>query len=108
MVVPGSVRVRRHVESDARCRAGRGRGQGVVGDTGKVACASCHGVGSQDLDDQRSAPNNVSLGTDYGPRNALGMVNSSFYKWTNWGGKFDSQWSLPLAVAENAKIMKST
>ena len=28
--------------------------------------------------------------------------------WTNWGGRFDSQWSLPLAVAENARIMKST
>ena len=87
---------------------GTNGGLGMVGDTGKVACASCHGVGSQDLDDQRSVPNDVSLGTDYGPRNALGMVNSSFYKWTNWGGKFDSQWSLPLAVAENAKIMKST
>jgi cytochrome c peroxidase len=80
----------------------------MVGDTGKVACASCHTAGSMLMDDQRSSPNNVSLGTDYGPRNALGIVDSSYYKWTNWGGRFDSQWSLPLAVAENPKIMNST
>ena len=87
---------------------GTNGGLGMVGETGKVACASCHGPGGSALDDQRSKPNNVSLGTDYGTRNALDITNSSFYTWTNWGGRFDSQWSLPLAVAENAKIMKST
>lgn len=87
---------------------GTNGGLGMVGETGKVACASCHAVGSVDLDDRRSHPGNVSLGTDYGTRNALGVVNSAFYPWTNWAGRFDSQWSLPLAVAENAKIMKST
>ncbi len=85
---------------------GTNGGLGLVGDTGKVSCASCHG--SADMDDNRSKPNNVSLGTDYGTRNALPIVNSSFYTWTNWAGRFDSQWSLPLAVAENAKIMNST
>jgi cytochrome c peroxidase len=79
---------------------------GAVGATGKVACVSCHA--STAGDDNRSTPNNVSLGTDYGTRNALPVFNASFNAWTNWGGRFDSQWSLPLAVAENAKIMKST
>lgn len=79
---------------------------GTTGDTGKVSCASCHeGV---TMDDNRSKPNNVSLGTDFGTRNSLSIANSSFYAWTNWGGRFDSQWSLPLAVAENAKIMNSS
>lgn len=87
---------------------GSNGGLGATGSTGKVSCHSCHGVGSSDLDDQRSKPNNVSLGTNFGTRNALGMVNSSFYTWTNWGGRFDSQWSLPLAVAENPGIMNST
>ena len=87
---------------------GTNGGLGMVGDTGKVSCASCHSAGSSGLDDQRSTPNNVSLGTDFGTRNALNVVSSSFYAWTNWGGRFDSQWSLPLAVAENAKIMKSS
>ncbi|MGE5183949.1 MAG: cytochrome-c peroxidase [Acidobacteriota bacterium] len=81
---------------------------GMVGETGKVACASCHTAGAMQMDDQRTSPNNVSLGTDYGTRNALGVVNSSYYTWTNWGGRFDSQWSLPLAVAENGKLMNST
>ena len=84
---------------------GTNGGLGAVGETGKVACVSCHS--SKATDDNRSTPNNVSLGTDYGTRNALSIVNSSFYAWTNWAGRFDSQWSLPLAVAENAKIMNS-
>lgn len=87
---------------------GTNGGVGPVGATGKVSCQSCHAVGSAALDDRRTSPNNVSLGTDYGTRNALGLVNASFDTWTNWGGRFDSQWSLPLAVAENGKIMNST
>lgn len=87
---------------------GTNGGLGSVGEIGKVSCASCHAPGSQALNDRRSVPGNVSLGTDYGTRVALGIVNSSYYKWTNWGGRFDSQWSLPLAVAENPKIMNGT
>ena len=85
---------------------GTNGGLGAVGDTGKVSCKSCHG--GEGLDDQRSTPNNVSLGIDFGTRNALGITNSAFYAWTNWGGRFDSQWSLPLAVAENPRTMKSS
>ncbi len=84
-------------------------GNGALGDAGVaglVSCFSCHGTASGS--DGRTVPNNVSLGTDYGTRNALGSVNSSFYAWTNWGGRFDTQWSLPLAVAENARIMASS
>jgi cytochrome c peroxidase len=85
---------------------GTNGGLGALGDTGKVSCESCH-MGTT-LDDRRSKPGNVSLGTDFGTRRALAVVNASFYAWTNWGGRFDSQWSLPLAVAENPKIMKAT
>jgi cytochrome c peroxidase len=87
---------------------GMNGGLGRVGETGKVSCHSCHGVGSGTLDDQRTTPNHISLGTNFGTRNAHGLVNSSFYQWSNWGGRFDSQWSLPLAVAENAALMRST
>ena len=80
-------------------------GLGAAGERGKVACVSCHS--SRSGADDRN-PNHVSLGTDFGTRNALASVNSSFNAWTNWGGRFDSQWSLPLAVAENAKIMAGT
>ena len=78
-------------------------GLGAAGEAGKIACASCHlGRG---LDDQRSRPNNVSLGADFLSRNALPIVNSSFYRWTNWGGRFAAPWELPIAVVENAKNM---
>ncbi len=87
---------------------GTNGGMGTAGDRGKVSCQSCHAAASDGLDDRRSKPGNVSLGTDYGSRNALPLTNSAFYAWTNWGGRFDSQWSLPLAVAENPKIMNST
>jgi cytochrome c peroxidase len=78
-------------------------GLGLVGDVGKISCASCH-IGAA-LDDRRSNPNNVSLGANFLTRNALPLVNSSFYTWTNWGGRFSAQWELPLGVLENARNM---
>lgn len=85
---------------------GTNGGLGAVGETGKVSCASCHS-GSALIDD-RSKPGNVSIAIDFGTRNALAIVNSSFNPWTNWGGRFDSQWSLPPAVAENPRNMASS
>lgn len=84
---------------------GNNGGLGAVGATGKVACASCHGGAAGE--DNRSNPNHTSLGIDRATRNALGLVNSSYYSWTNWAGRFDSQWSLATAVAENPKVMAS-
>ena len=78
---------------------------GEVDEIGKVSCASCH-QGSQ-LDDQRSQPRTVSLGADFHSRNAPALVNSSFYQWTNWGGRFSAQWELPLPVSESGVIMNS-
>jgi len=78
---------------------------GAVGDTGKVACATCHLGGA--MSDGRT-PFNVTLGTGLHTRNAPALVNSSFYVWTNWAGRFAAQWELPLAVAENAVTMNST
>ena len=84
---------------------GSNGGLGTAGDTGKVGCVSCHG--GLGMEDSRSKPGNISLGVDFGTRNALALVDSSYEGWTNWGGRFDSQWSLPLAVSENGVIMKS-
>ncbi|CAN5234731.1 cytochrome c peroxidase [soil metagenome] len=81
-------------------------GVGALGEVGKVSCSSCH-LGTT-MDDDRSTPNNVSLGINYGTRNTLSLVNSAFYSWTNWAGRFDSQWSLPIGVAENPATMNST
>lgn len=76
---------------------------GEVGEIGKVACASCHSGPS--MDDRRSEPRTVSLGADFHSRNAPGIVNSSFYTWTNWGGRFSAQWELPMPVTESGVIM---
>jgi len=78
---------------------------GNVDDTGKVACATCHLGGA--MSDGRE-PYKVTKGTGIHTRNAPALVNSSFYDWTNWGGRFAAQWELPLAVAENALTMNST
>jgi len=79
---------------------------GEVGESGKVACASCHS--GPMLDDRRSSPSAVSIGADLHTRNAPGIVNSSYYVWTNWGGRFSAQWELPLPVVESAIIMNSS
>lgn len=76
---------------------------GQVGEVGRVSCASCHS--GPMFDDRRSLPRTVSLGTGFHTRNAPGIVNSSFYPWTNWGGRFAAQWELPMPVTENAAIM---
>jgi cytochrome c peroxidase len=75
---------------------------GDMGDPGMVSCASCHMGGM--MADGRS-PGTVSLGANFHSRNAPALVNSSFYRWTNWGGRFSAQWELPLAVAEAGVIM---
>ncbi|HEY5377444.1 MAG TPA: cytochrome c peroxidase [Polyangiaceae bacterium] len=77
---------------------------GNPGDAGKVACATCHSGPA--MSDNRD-PFNVTLGTNFHTRNAPALVNSSFYTWTNWAGRFSAQWELPLAVAENGATMNS-
>lgn len=78
---------------------------GKAGERGKVSCRSCHGGPA--LDDQQSRPNHVSIGTGIGHRNSPPLVNASFYRWSNWGGRFDSQWSLVLGAAENPQVMNA-
>lgn len=85
---------------------GTNGGLGAVGERGKVSCASCHG--GLAMEDNRSKPSNLSIGIDRGTRNALAIVNSAYQPWTNWGGRFDSQWSLAPTVAENPRNMAST
>lgn len=81
-------------------------GLGPVGSEGRIACVSCHGAMA--MDDDRSRPSNVSLGADYLTRNAPALVNSSYYQWTNWAGRFSAQWELPIAVVENPRNMNGT
>ncbi|HSN98020.1 MAG TPA: cytochrome c peroxidase [Candidatus Nanopelagicales bacterium] len=78
---------------------GTNGGLGAVGESGKVACASCHeGPWMIDL---RSNPNNASLGADWIPRNANTLVNVAFYEpWFENDGISDSLWSDVLVDPE--------
>jgi cytochrome c peroxidase len=78
---------------------------GRAGERGKVSCATCHAGPA--LDDQHSKPNHVSIGTEIGTRNSPPVLNSAFYTWSNWGGRFDSQWSLVLGASENPEVMNA-
>jgi cytochrome c peroxidase len=64
---------------------------GAVGDTGKVACASCH-TSTEFFVDTRSVPNNLSVGATWTTRSAPVLVNVVYYKWHGWAGKQDSLW----------------
>jgi len=92
---------------------------GAAGEKCKVACSDCHSGlalpnqpamlsdGSVDhgaLDD-RKTPNHIAIGTGKHPHNSPAVVNSSFYDWVNWNGRFKRQWELPLPVYENGVIM---
>ena len=79
---------------------------GAMGESGRVSCASCHA--SVVMSDDRSTPDNVSLGANFHARNAPALVNSALYPWTNWGGRFSAQWELPPVVAEAGVIMNSS
>ncbi len=63
---------------------------GVIGDTGKVACASCHLAPT--YVDTRSLPNNVSVGVSWTTKNAPSLVNQVYYRWHNWHGNKASLW----------------
>jgi cytochrome c peroxidase len=81
---------------------------GALGESGKIACASCHVPGSGWLDDTRSKPGHVSLGADYGTRNAPPIVNAVFYGWYGWAGQDDTMWHQACGTTESAKSHNSS
>ena len=79
---------------------------GPAGSRGALSCRTCHAGPA--LDDQHSRPNHVSTGTRIGGRNAPPVLNAVYYAWTNWGGRFDSQWSLAIGALENPEVMNGS
>ena len=78
---------------------GTNGGLGQVGETGKVACASCH-IGPW-LIDLRSNPNNASLGAGWIGRNSASMINTIYYfPWIENDGLLDSVWSEAMVDIE--------
>lgn len=62
---------------------------GAVGETGKVACASCHDPGRWFID-LRTKPNASSLGTGWTKRNTIGLVNSAYLSSFTWDGAYQT------------------
>lgn len=78
---------------------GTNGGLGQVGETGKVACASCH-IGPW-LIDLRSNPGNASLGASWIGRNSASMINTIYYfPWIENDGLLDSVWSEAMVDVE--------
>ena len=61
---------------------------GEVGQTGMVACATCHDPNAYFSDPRPTG--GMSHGTAYTERNTPSVVNSAYYEWLNWGGRADS------------------
>lgn len=80
---------------------------GKVGETGKVACASCHeGPWMIDL---HSVPSDNSVGAGWIPRNANSVVNAVYYlPWFENDGISDSIWSDALVDLEISIGFNST
>ncbi len=77
-------------------------GLGEEGETGKAACAVCHDPNNA-FADQRSQPNNVSLGTRYTTRNTPTLINVRYYDFHGWGGKQDSLWCQASLSPESSR-----
>ncbi|HEU4580561.1 MAG TPA: cytochrome c peroxidase [Polyangiaceae bacterium] len=61
---------------------------GAVGETGKVACSTCHDPEAYFSDPRPTG--GMSHGTAYTERNSPSLVNAVYYEWFNWGGRADS------------------
>lgn len=77
--------------------------RGKAGELRKLSCKSCH-LGPA-LDDPGK---HVSVGGKPGTRNSPPVLDSAFYVWNNWGGRFDSAWALVLGALEKPDVMNGT
>ena len=77
------------------------QGNGAVGETAKVSCARCHNPATG-FADQRSLPDNTSLGAAFTGRNAPTLYNVEHNTWYFWDGRKDSLWSQALGPTESA------
>ena len=75
-------------------------GNGVIGQTSRISCSRCHNP-STGFSDQRSAPDNTSLGAGFTGRNAPTLYNVAFQVWYFWDGRKDTLWSQALGPTES-------
>lgn len=79
---------------------------GKVGDTGKVACSSCHVPDG--FSDTRSFQRQISLGAGWGRRRAPSLLDVGQAKLIMWDGRRDTLYSQPFGPIESVVEMNSS
>jgi cytochrome c peroxidase len=80
---------------------------GRAGDTGKVACASCH-VRESGFSDSRSFQRQISLGAGWGRRRAPSLLDVGQSKLIMWDGRRDSLFEQIFGPLESVVEMNSS
>ncbi len=80
---------------------------GHPGDTGKVACASCH-VKESGYSDTRSFQRQISLGAGWGRRRAPSLLDVAASKIIMWDGRRDSLYGQIFGPLESVVEMNSS
>lgn len=80
---------------------------GIVGDTGKVACAGCH-VPEAGFVDVRSPRKTISLAAGWGKRRAKPLLDVGQAKLLMWDGLHDALYNQPFTPFETAVEINSS
>jgi cytochrome c peroxidase len=80
---------------------------GVQGQTGRVACASCHVPSAGFLDD-RSPGRQISLGAGWGRRRAPSLLDVGQARLLMWDGRHDALYNQPFGPIESPVEMNSS
>jgi cytochrome c peroxidase len=80
---------------------------GTKGQTGRVACVSCHDPGAGFSDD-RSPGKQISLGAGWGRRAAPSLLDIGQAKLLGWDGRRDTLYNMGVAALESPADMNSS
>lgn len=80
---------------------------GLRGETGKVACASCH-VPASAFSDTRSSRAQISLGSGWTHRRAKSLLDVAQSPLLNWDGRRDAAFSQPFTALEDPAELNSS
>jgi cytochrome c peroxidase len=86
---------------------GMGYSLGNKGDTGKVACTSCH-VPADGFSDTRSPSQQISLGAGWGRRRAPSLLDVGHTRLLMWDGRHDAMYNQVFGPIESAAEMNSS
>jgi cytochrome c peroxidase len=86
---------------------GTGGSLGLPGQTGKVACASCH-VPTGGFSDTRSFQRQISLGAGWGRRRAPSLLDVGQARLLMWDGRRDALYNQPFGPIESVVEMNSS